>query len=188
MEPITIAFYISMFLWLASEIYYAISLRSGSKGNKKDKYSFLILWIIIPLSISISTSVSTMHFKPIIDEEWISWIGISLILIGVLVRLVIIKSLGKYFTVDVNISDDHKMKTDGFYKIIRHPSYAFSLITFLGLGLAMDNWASFAIAIIPPFIAFSYRIFVEETALKQQFGQEYVNYTKHTKKIIPFIY
>ena len=189
METIAIAFYVSMFLWLFSEIYYAIKLRSGNKDQKgKDGSSFLILWVVISASIFIAISASGIFKTPIANGDWLSWIGILMILTGLIVRFFIIQNLGKYFTVDVTIRKDHKVKTDGFYTYIRHPSYAFSLLMFLGLGLALNNWVSLAIAFIPPFIAFSYRIFVEEKALVEQFKDEYTQYRKTSKKLIPFIY
>jgi protein-S-isoprenylcysteine O-methyltransferase Ste14 len=63
-----------------------------------------------------------------------------------------------------------------------------SLLTFLGLGLSLNNWAALLIAFIPPFFAFSYRIKIEENVLANEFGQEYTEYRKQTKKLIPFVY
>ena len=96
--------------------------------------------------------------------------------------------MGKYFTVDVTIREGHQIKKDGVYSILRHPSYSASLLTFLGLGLFLNNWISLIIAFIPPFLAFLYRIKIEEKALTEQFGQDYIDYKKQTKKLIPFIY
>lgn len=127
------------------------------------------------------------HF-PMADGVWILYLGELFILIGILVRYVIIRSLGKYFTVDVTIRQDHKIKKEGFYKYLRHPSYAFSLLTSLGLGLYLNNWLSLIFAFVPPFLAFAYRIKIEEQALIEEFGDEYIEYRKGTKKLIPFIY
>ncbi|SKB99565.1 Protein-S-isoprenylcysteine O-methyltransferase Ste14 [Soonwooa buanensis] len=189
MGILQICFYSLMLAWLVTEIYYAISMRSGKQDKKgKDGHSLLILWIIIPLSIWTSISVSSIFNYPIASGDWLYWIGIILLFVGIVTRIIIIKNLGKYFTVDVSIKSDHAIKSDGFYTYVRHPSYAFSMLTFLGLGLALNNWVSLAIAFIPPFIAFSYRIFVEEKALIEQFGKNYEDYRLHTKKLIPFIY
>ncbi|WP_379967334.1 methyltransferase family protein [Epilithonimonas sp. UC225_85] len=71
---------------------------------------------------------------------------------------------------------------------MRHPSYSASLLTFLGLGLYLNNWFALAVAFIPPFLAFLYRIKIEEEALTEQFGKDYTDYKEQTKKLIPFIY
>lgn len=190
---IQIIFYVLMFLWLFTEVFYKQRLASNETDKKgKDKSSLNILWIIIISSISLSIFVANIHFDTfslaITDNILIVYLGLLLIFAGVFGRLIIIRSLGKYFTVDVTIRKEHKIKKDGFYSVLRHPSYSASLLTFLGLGLYLNNWIALVIAIIPPFFAFLYRINVEEKALIEQFGQEYIDYKKQTKRIIPFIY
>ncbi|KFF14284.1 protein-S-isoprenylcysteine methyltransferase [Chryseobacterium soli] len=189
MNPLQIIFYLSMAAWFISESLYKNMLKSGeSDKQNKDKSTLNILWTAIPFSIATSLIASNMTRLPITNEQSIYYIGEALILIGLIVRFIIIRSLGKYFTVDVTIKQDHKIKKEGFYKYLRHPSYAFSLLTSLGLGLYLNNWLSLLLAFIPPFLAFSYRIAIEEQALIEQFGEEYIEYRKKTKKLIPFIY
>lgn len=190
---IQIIFYILMLLWLFTEVFYKQRLASNETDKKgKDKSSLNILWIIIISSISLSIFVANIHFDTfslaITDSILIVYLGLLLIFTGIFSRIFIVKSLGKYFTVDVTIRKDHQIKKDGVYSVLRHPSYSASLLTFLGLGLYLNNWLSLIIAFIPPFIAFSYRIIVEEKALIEQFGQEYLDYRKSTKKLIPYIY
>ncbi|MBB4806909.1 protein-S-isoprenylcysteine O-methyltransferase Ste14 [Chryseobacterium defluvii] len=181
-------FYISMAVWFLTEIIYRQKLKSEDKDQKKDRSTLGILWMVIMISVAAAVTISYTIKLPVTDNPMILIIGESLILLGIIFRLIIIWSLGKYFTVDVSIKTDHKIKKEGFYKYIRHPSYAFSLLTFLGLGLFLNNWISLIIAFIPPFLAFSYRIRIEEQALVEQFGDEYIQYRKTTKKLVPFIY
>ncbi|ANF50691.1 protein-S-isoprenylcysteine methyltransferase [Chryseobacterium glaciei] len=189
METLDIIFYISMVAWFISEYLYKNILKSGEKDQKnKDKSTLNLLWIAIPFSIVASVTVSYSMKFPIAQSMWIFYLGEIFILIGIILRFIIIKSLGKYFTVDVTIREDHKIKKEGFYKYLRHPSYAFSLLTSFGLGLYLNNWFSLILAFVPPLLAFSYRIKIEEQALIEQFGDEYIEYRKSTKKLIPFIY
>ncbi|MBT2621504.1 MULTISPECIES: methyltransferase family protein [Chryseobacterium] len=183
-----ILFYVSMGVWFLSEIIYKQKLKSADQDQKKDRSTLNILWLVIIVSIASAVTVSNISSFPISNSAWILYLGVALILIGIIFRLIIIRSLGKYFTVDITIKDDHKIKKEGFYNYLRHPSYSFSLLTFLGLGLYLNNWFSLALAFIPPFLAFSYRIKIEEQALVEQFGDEYIQYRKMTKKLIPFIY
>ena len=189
MNLINILFYITMFLWFGSEIFLLISLRSQKSDQQgKDHKSLIILWVTIFFSIFFAFGFQRSFNATISTSPAIEYVGLALVIIGVLGRLYIVRSLGKYFTVDVTIRDEHKIKKDGFYGIVRHPSYVFSLLTFIGLGLFLNNWISLAIAFIPPFIAFSYRIQIEEKALVEAFGTEYENYKQTTKRLIPFIY
>ncbi len=97
-------------------------------------------------------------------------------------------TLKKYFTVDVAIFEDHKIVKKGLYKFIRHPAYAGSLISFFGLGWALGNWVSFIIIFFPVLFAFIRRINVEEEVLVSSIGEEYTEYMRKTKRLIPKIY
>nr|WP_315033411.1 isoprenylcysteine carboxylmethyltransferase family protein [uncultured Chryseobacterium sp.] len=189
MKSLSILFTVSMVAWFLSEILYKNILKSGKEDKQdKDKSTLNILWLAIPFSIMTAVIASYNSRFPIVSGSWISYVGEGLILIGIIFRYVIIRSLGTYFTVDVTIKENHQIKKEGFYKYLRHPSYAFSLLTSLGLGLYLNNWLSLIFAFVPPFLAFSYRIKVEEQTLIEQFGNEYIEYRKKTKKLIPFIY
>ena len=181
-------FYLSMGIWFLSEIIYKQKLKSKNNDQKKDKSTLNILWLIIILSITTSVTISYVFNFPVTQKTWILYLGEAFVLSGIIFRLFIIRSLGKYFTVDVSIKEGHKIKKDGFYKYIRHPSYAFSLLTFLGLGLFLNNWISLIFAFVPPFLAFHHRIKIEENALIEQFGDEYIQYRKTAKKLLPFIF
>lgn len=189
MKTLHILFIISMVAWFLSEILYKNILKSNEKDKKdQDKSTLNLLWTAIPFSVVSSVTVSYLMKFPVTDEVWIFYLGIVFLYIGIIFRFIIIKSLGKYFTVDVTIREDHQIKKEGFYKYLRHPSYTCSLLTSLGLGLYLNNWLSLFLAFIPPFVAFSYRITIEERALIKQFGEEYLEYRRKTKKLIPFIY
>jgi protein-S-isoprenylcysteine O-methyltransferase Ste14 len=105
-----------------------------------------------------------------------------------IIRFIAIYSLGRFFTVDLTIKDNHKIKKDGLYRLLRHPSYSGSLLSFLGYGLSLNDWISLIVIFIPVTIAFLYRIRIEEKLLTDQFGNDYIDYMKKTNCLIPFIY
>ena len=105
-----------------------------------------------------------------------------------LIRWTSILKLKDSFTVDVSIRKDQTIIKDGIYKFIRHPSYSGSLLSFLGLSLVFTNVFTILIIVVPITIAFLHRIKIEENVLTDVIGTEYVEYSKQTKKLIPFIY
>lgn len=52
----------------------------------------------------------------------LQYTGLLLIIGGMTLRFIAIWSLGKFFTVDVNIQENHKLIKKGVYKVIRHPA------------------------------------------------------------------
>jgi protein-S-isoprenylcysteine O-methyltransferase Ste14 len=76
----------------------------------------------------------------------------------------------------------------GPYRFIRHPAYSGSLLTVLGLGLALGNWASLAAILAGALAGYTYRVSVEERALREALGQPYLDYMRRTRRFIPFIF
>ena len=182
-------FTITYIVWALSEILINRFMRSKS-GDKKnqDKSSLGFIWMMIVISITLAVLVSFNYYFPISTFQSISYFGLALIVAGIILRLVIIGSLGKYFTADVTIRKEHQLKKDSFYKYLRHPSYAASLVSFIGFGIALNNWVSLLIVIAAVLFAFIRRINVEEKTLTEHFGQEYIDYQKNTYRLVPFIY
>jgi len=96
--------------------------------------------------------------------------------------------LKKAFTVDVAIGTEQKLKTDGMYKIIRHPSYLGLLLIMIGFSISMNSLISVLLVTIPMFLAINFRIIVEEKLLTEGFGDVYNNYKTKTKRLIPWVY
>jgi protein-S-isoprenylcysteine O-methyltransferase Ste14 len=175
--------------WFLSEILLHRYLRSKKTDKQNtDKGSLRIIWVLIVIANFSAVFVSIYHYLPVSENQVIAYAGLALILLGMALRLIVVASLGKYFTVDVTIKQDHKLKKDGFYAYVRHPSYFASILSFIGFGISLNNWISLLIITVLIFTAFMIRIRIEEKALIDHFGSEYLDYRKKTKGLIPFIY
>ena len=86
------------------------------------------------------------------------------------------------------MAGNHQLVQRGLYRWVRHPAYAGSLISFAGLGMALSSWVSFLVIFIPVFLAFRYRVQVEEAALREALGDTYERYCRKTYRFIPGLY
>jgi protein-S-isoprenylcysteine O-methyltransferase Ste14 len=176
-------------LWIGSEIILARTKRSQSTDRRFDKSSLRLLWITIALSVNIGILLSFQRIGYFGNgSPLFPFAGLVLIVCGLLVRWLAIISLKHQFTVDISITRNHQLVTKGIYRFVRHPAYAGSLLSFFGLGLFFSNSLSMLIIFIPICAAFLYRIRVEEKALLDNFGEEYLNYCASTKRLIPGIF
>ncbi len=66
--------------------------------------------------------------------------------------------------------------------------YAALLLELLGFGLALAKWMSILILIVPNAASLACRIVVEEKALENHFGNDYINYKHRTKQLIPGVF
>ena len=182
-------FVLTYAVWFASEVYLSVFRRAGETVKQKsDKGSLGLIWTIVIVANILSYFVSRWVPAAIADNQNIRHAGLALIILGVILRFTIVSSLGKFFTVNVVIAEDHKLKTDGFYRYLRHPSYSASILSFAGFGVSLNNWMSLILIVTAISTAFLIRIRIEEETLINHFGEEYEMYQKKAKRLIPFIY
>ncbi|HEV8660365.1 MAG TPA: isoprenylcysteine carboxylmethyltransferase family protein [Thermoanaerobaculia bacterium] len=176
-------------IWVGSEIVLA-ALRHSRRGESErhDRLSIILLWIFITASVFLAAVLRGVRAAHMRGGATTFLIGVALIVLGLAIRWTAVVTLWRYFTVDVSIRRDHRVIHHGIYRIIRHPAYLGSLISFIGLGVTFMNWLSLAAIVIGTLIVFSYRIAVEERALVTALGDEYRAYAARTKRLIPGVY
>jgi len=167
-----------------SEFLLFLVKRSSGKALRirENRGSLILLWITITLGLTTGFLLS----RPI-SQFWMGF-GWPLLIAGLIMRWVAILQLGRSFTVDVAINESARLKTDGIYEKVRHPSYLGLLTIVIGFSSMMSSLYSFMVLVIPVFIAILYRISVEEKMLILEYGDSYIEYMRTTRKIIPWIY
>jgi protein-S-isoprenylcysteine O-methyltransferase Ste14 len=115
-------------------------------------------------------------------------LGIGLMLLGVVLRWYAIWTLGRYFTRDVAVAADQPVVERGPYRWVRHPAYSGTLLTILGIGLALQNWAGLLALMALVLVGYGYRVRVEEAALAGTIGQPYRDYMRRTRRFIPWVF
>ncbi len=100
--------------------------------------------------------------------------------------LIVIATLGRIWaTVYIGGRKDEELCQDGPYSIWRNPLYVFS---FLGaVGIILSSGKLILLFIIMPFFIYNYYFVIkgEEARLFELFGNEYAEYCKKVKRIIP---
>jgi protein-S-isoprenylcysteine O-methyltransferase Ste14 len=180
--------------WVASEVLLQMAARtSRSSGEVKDRGSLLLLLPVIFGSIWLSTWYRDTHRDThgqtmLVGADWLKTAAFALLVAGLAIRWTAIITLGRSFSTNVAIHATQTVRKNGLYRWVRHPSYTGMLLIFAAIGISQRNWVSLAIMLAFPTGALIYRIHVEEMALIEAFGEEYVEYSRATKRLIPGIY
>lgn len=176
-------------VWLASEILLAFLLRAKSTDVRRDESSQKIIWIVITISLTVGIFIGLQRFGHFGGGALLYPIaGTTLMVCGMVVRWIAIFSLKRQFTVDVAITERHRLVTEGIYRYLRHPTYSGILLSFVGLSLSFSNFVSLIVIVVPITAVFLHRIRIEERVLLDNFGAEYRSYCDSTKRLIPFVY
>ena len=189
MEPKIISIIAVSYLYGFFEVFMNLRQRNKSKvATSGDKSSLWWLYGLITLGYFLSFSIGAMKIGRIYDWNTFFAIGMALVVIGFVIRIHSILTLNQYFTYSVAKVENHKIIETGLYKFIRHPGYLGQLIIFFGISISISNWLSILVMMIPVTLGYLYRIKVEERFMLEQLGEDYLNYQKRTKRLIPMIY
>jgi protein-S-isoprenylcysteine O-methyltransferase Ste14 len=183
-------FQVVVILWPISEIILAFIKKSkGSKTHDQSKKSFLAIWVVISLSLTIVfISQGRALTRLPLSDLLLARIGLFLIVLGLIVRWSAIRTMGKFFSVSLTVQEKHKIIDHGLYRYIRHPSYSGMIVSFAGLGIALGTWLSLIVLSLPISAVLIHRMVIEESDLLDNLGDTYKTYRKKTKRIIPWIY
>lgn len=98
------------------------------------------------------------------------------------------KDLGKNWSITLEIRSQHQVIRHGVYSRIRHPMYAAFWLMGFGQALLLPNWVAGLAGPVGFGLLYFMRVDKEERMLVKTFGDEYLTYMTHTKRIIPFIH
>jgi protein-S-isoprenylcysteine O-methyltransferase Ste14 len=114
--------------------------------------------------------------------------GLVILLLGLLLRIWTRLTIGGMYSGYVKIRVHHILVTDGPYHFIRHPGYAGFVLMALGLAIGYSSWIGLAAIPLLLLPGLAYRMGVEERLLAGRFGEEYREYARKTRALIPGIW
>jgi len=182
-------FFVVYAVWLLSELVVGgiipHSRRRGAPIRYEDKSSrpLIALSMFVSLVIAFLFASSGIASLP----SWAFYLGIGMMIAGIVLRQWSIAVLGRYFSRTVGVQEGQAVVDRGPYRLVRHPAYTGSLLTMVGLGFVLQSWGAVLVLIAFFGMAFGYRIHVEEGVLTSKLGDEYVAYAKRTKRLIPYV-
>jgi protein-S-isoprenylcysteine O-methyltransferase Ste14 len=99
-----------------------------------------------------------------------------------------IAALGKFWSLHVEIRENHEFIQTGPFRWVRHPTYLSMILELLALALICN--AFFTLLLIPLFFlpVLIMRIRIEEVALVEKFGDAYRNFQRTKSAVIPGIW
>jgi protein-S-isoprenylcysteine O-methyltransferase Ste14 len=93
--------------------------------------------------------------------------------------------LGTNWSVTLEIRENHRLITDGVYRLVRHPMYSALFVYAIGQALVVPNWVAGPSYLLLILILFAFRVGAEEKMMLETFGDEYAAYMTRTKRLIP---
>ena len=152
--------------------------------GKLDKTDFLIppfalfyFYLVFSAAFDLPSVTTQQFFRC----EVISWIGVALCLLGLLIFIWSLVSFGQSFRVGIDTQNPDKLITSGVFAFSRNPIYVAFAIILLGQFLVFSNWillTYFAGAVW----LFHRQVLREEDFLKHHYGDEYTAYCNQVRR------
>ena len=176
--------------WVLGEVWVLVATKTRSSGGEvRDRGALRILWLTIVASLTAAIWYGLAHEPTMFGgASWVKTLAVVLLAVALAIRWTAIVTLGKSFSANVAIHATQKVYKRGIFSVVRHPSYSGLMLVFVAVGIHSRNWIALAFAVVPTFAAMAYRIHVEEIALHEAFGEQYVEYSRTTKRLVPGIY
>ena len=143
----------------------------------------LIIWLILLMVTSFQNLQRPLYTM----QSPMNVVGALIFIIGLVITVNAQMTLKRNYSGTLRIREGHQLITHGIYKYVRHPVYTGTLLRTFAIPIYTTSLLGFLFALvgIPLFI---YRIGVEEQMLIEEFSDEYLEYTKATRKLFPYVY
>jgi protein-S-isoprenylcysteine O-methyltransferase Ste14 len=183
-------FYVVLGLWVLSE--WSISLRSyaNRRGSRLRRRSLLPVVVFVYAGLFAGFAwAARVRAATIGEGRWPLFVaGLVLMGAGIAVRQWAVAVLGRSFTIDVRVRAGQTVVDNGPYRWVRHPSYTGLIATFVGIGLALGNWAALAALAILPTVGLLIRIHDEERVLLGELGEPYRRFASDRARLFPGVW
>ncbi len=97
-----------------------------------------------------------------------------------------IEALGRFWSLHIEIRENHQLVRSGPFRWLRHPTYFSMILELLSICLIMNAYLSLILTSLLFIPALLMRIKLEEAALVEKLGNAYQSYQAQTPAIFPY--
>jgi protein-S-isoprenylcysteine O-methyltransferase Ste14 len=184
-SPLTIALPLAIAVLIIDLVFRDRSEKQQDRSQ--DRGSSVLVWVSILATILLVLTLSSRG--PLRFQEYaIGWLGLAIMAIGIAIRAWARVTLGRFYSVKLEVREKHLLVEAGPYAKVRNPGYFGYILMWTGVAVSSMSGLAVVVIVFLFFIVYSYRINNEEAMLKSTFGESFEEYKKRTRRLIPFIY
>jgi protein-S-isoprenylcysteine O-methyltransferase Ste14 len=175
--------------WVVFAVYWIVAARTQSKTRKKEpavERLIHVLWLACAyfLLADGDLPIGPLNNQFLPHRLWIASFGMALVVAGIGFAIWARRHLGKNWSAEVTIREEHKLIRTGPYKYIRHPIYTGLLTAVLGTVIVVSEYrALVSLAIFV--IGWTLKAKKEEGFLALEFGPAFEEHKRLTGFFLP---
>jgi protein-S-isoprenylcysteine O-methyltransferase Ste14 len=174
--------------WVLMSVYWDIAAKSASKAKSSELRGsrfFHVFLTNVALLLEIAPIRGLGRFLPV--SVAIMSAGLAIEAGGLLISIWSRRHLGRNWSGEITIKEEHALVQTGPYRWLRHPIYTGILVMYLGVVLVTGEWLAIAGLLVVVF-AYWRKIRLEEKNLNVAFGEEYNAYRRDTWALVPGVF
>jgi protein-S-isoprenylcysteine O-methyltransferase Ste14 len=161
---------------------------NGKAIEREGKAAFAVrfvgFFVLVGVLVAYALDPPWMRALLIPLPPWLRWAGFALGLAGIALLAWTQILLGRHWSAQLQLREQHALITTGAYARVRHPLYTGMLVFGAGFALLTAHWL-FALFELSMIIFLPLRIPKEEAMLIEEFGDEYRQYMQRTGPLLP---
>jgi isoprenylcysteine carboxyl methyltransferase (ICMT) family protein YpbQ len=179
-------------VWLVFFIYWAISALSAKRSLGLTawwRHSLLRAGIVVLTIAALYIAGAGQGLRAIqayqAHSQLLGDIGTALVLLGLGLAIFARISLGRNWGMPMSRKAEPELVTGGPYAVVRHPIYTGIILAMLGSAIGQSIIWALPLILFTPYFLYSARR--EEELMREQFPEQYPQYMRRTKMIVPFV-
>jgi protein-S-isoprenylcysteine O-methyltransferase Ste14 len=182
--------YTALMGWMGFVAIFVFRRRLSRGHAKKTDRASMIGILLQGCGSGLAWWVSPRPFTPILPLGfWFHRVSAVLVIVLVIFSLwmtsAAVHALGKQWSFQARVLEDHALIREGPYRFVRHPIYTGMFGMILAAGLAYDHWIGLLFAVVVFSAGTAIRVKSEEKLLREQFGIAFDNYARDVPAVIP---
>ena len=163
--------------------------RQGSPGKatvQRQKLAIVLLQVLSLAIVLLAPFCDRRRIGALPSLDWLRFLGLAIFVIGFVLMNWAEIALGKYFSIQVTVQEDHRLMTDGPFRYIRNPRYLGIILNNIGISLVFRSWLALILTVALVAVLL-WRIHDEEALMQAEFGESWEAYRSHTWRLLPFV-
>lgn len=176
-------------IWIGFLVFWSLTAgRGGPSKSEESPESRALHRNLLNLGLLLLfVSIPGLRWRYIPANRWHVPVGLGIMVAGTLLHIWARMHLGRNWSSEVMIKQDHELVRTGPYRFIRHPIYTAILGLVIGTAMVSGRVVSVLGALVFTF-AYIRKLRIEERELGKTFGGEWQEYRRHSWALVPGVF
>jgi len=179
----------SLLPWIAFSLYWEIQAKNSAPAVKSESKAsrFVHVFLTNVALLLIIAPIRSLNQRLLPDTMIVKLIGLALECAGLGLAIWARRVLGRNWSGEITIKQDHQLVRTGPYATVRHPIYSALLLMYAGIAIVFGQLHAL-LGLLLGIIAYLRKTWMEEANLVNAFGTRYHEYRDQTWAIVPGLF